>query len=205
MIAAMRDYYTRYPRTILWLVPEGEWGLDGESPQIISPFYLSKSPITNEQFEAFDPSFQRSAVSPGDKAPATGLSIDQAREYVAWYAKVSRKPMRLPTALEWAYASGGGPEDLGSPEARDLDELAWHRDNSGGLLPPLEQKKANGFGFFGMLGGVWEWSEGESGPILHGGSFRTDPAEISPHLRRPGIFEGDLSDVGFRIARSLRP
>ena len=80
-------------------------GEDRESPFTaeVRPIYISKAPISNLQYEAHDPDFRRSPASPDDDGPATGISFLDARGYCEWYARVSRKPMRLPTEIEWEY------------------------------------------------------------------------------------------------------
>lgn len=217
-----RDYYTAYPRPILWLVPGGEVGAHGAeggaTPALaatVEPFYLSKLPVTNEQFEAFDPGYERSPVSPGDRDPAVGVSWLDAAEYCTWYAEVARKPIRLPTELEWEHACRAGSSGrwpfpgVGGAEASP-DDFLWHRGNAGGGgVPPLDGKRANGFGLHGMLGGVWEWTAAsEPGPdeprILRGGSYRMERGEISCSLRRAEAAGSAFDDAGFRIARSLR-
>lgn len=226
----MKDNYTRYPRAILWLLREGEVriggaGGDTEPPFIVTvkPFYLSKVPITNEQFAAYRPQHRPAGVSPGPDDPAVGVSLHDAAGYCAWYAEVSRKPMRLPTEVEWEYACRGGSDsryffgdDSGAAAA-----YVWDHTNSGGRVPNPGQKKANPFGLHSMLGCVWEWTSSLYRPypaieddgrddlgapgarVLRGGSFRDHVAAMGSAIRRaeePGM---RLDDVGFRVARSL--
>lgn len=194
------------------MVPGGEIEIDGR-PVPVEPFYLGKWPITNEQFEAFAPDYRRSTVSPGDRDLATGISFEQADAYGRWYAEVSRKPMRLPTDVEWRYACRGTERagDLsswcGTPDP--LDRCCWHAGNSSGRVQPPERLAANGFGLHGMLGSVWEWvapgaNIGEGGRTLCGGSFRLPATELHCELEKhePADFTAD--DTGFRIARSFR-
>ncbi len=226
-----RKYYTAYPRPILWLIPGGEAHVGGTGPgtgsdaepaftAAVEPFYLSKLPVTNEQFEAFDPGFERAPVSPGDRDPAVGVSWYDAAEYCSWYAEVARKPIRLPTEIEWEHACRGAEDGGGR-----TDELAWHRGNSGGgvRVPALDAKPTNGFGLHAMLGGVWEWTgsvyrpyplEGEEPVrdgepddvprVLRGGSFREPLREIGCSARRAEPPDAWFDDAGFRIARSFR-
>lgn len=191
----MTERYTSYPRPVLWLVPEG----DG-----VAPFYLSTVPVTNRQLEAFVPERARPAAAPGDDDPAIGVSFDLATEYCAWYARVARKAIRLPGEREWEHACRAGAIGRwfwGNDEAA-AERWVWHRGNSGETVPPLQAKRSNGFGLHAMLGGVWEWVEGEQGPVLRGGSWRTPLAALGCGERALG---GEAaSEAGFRIARSLR-
>jgi formylglycine-generating enzyme required for sulfatase activity len=203
-----RDRYTRYPRPILWLIPGGVLPLQ-ESVEV-EPFYLSKFPVSNEQFEAFDPGFVRSGAAPADRDPALGLSWQEAEAYCRWYAEVARKPMRLPTEVEWEYACRAGSEAacFWGEDAAQADLFQWDAENSPETLPPLDQKKANEFGLFGMLGGVWEWvaaaGEAPGHQVLRGGSYRTPRQQISCSLRRQSPVTSRVEDGGFRIAKSLR-
>ncbi len=239
----LKDSYTRYPRPILWLVRGGQVTIGGGQgdarPRIeveVAPFYIGKFPVTNEQFEAFDAGFERSMISSGDRDPAASVSFEMAAAYCEWYAGVSRKPMRLPTEVEWQHAchgeAGAGYAEQGSAgcaeqgsagcaEQGSADDLMWHAGNSGGKVGRLDAKKANDRGLYGMLGGVWEWTEsvwredpvaGPSGDggvlsgrrVLRGGSVRLEAARITCSLRRVEDPAARRDDVGFRIVKSFR-
>ena len=225
-----RDVYTRYPRPILWLVPGGTISIGGPEadaqPRFVAavePFYIGKLPVTNEQFEAFDPGFERSPLSPGDRDPAAGVSFAMAAAYCEWYAGVSRKPMRLPTEVEWEYACRAGSTEryFSGADPRAAEDYLWHRGNRPERMPALDGKKANGFGLYGMLGGVWEWTSslyrsypltepyGGKGAVpgarvLRGGSVRLGIDEISCSSRRAVEPAERPDDAGFRIVKSFR-
>jgi formylglycine-generating enzyme required for sulfatase activity len=193
----MAERYTSYSRPVLWLVPERE-----ESPAI-APFYLSTLPVTNRQLEACGGERRRPVWSPGDDDPAIGVPVELAREYCAWYARIARKAIRLPTEAEWDYACRAGVEGEWWREG-SIDTWVWHGANSGGgRIPALDAKRTNPFGLHAMVGGVWEWVVGEDGPVLRGGSWRTPPDELGCGLRREPTPEL-VAEAGFRIARSLR-
>ncbi len=204
--------YAHVPRTILWLVPGGEFLIDGRTVTV-EPFYLSKWPITNEQFEAFDPDYQRSPLSPDDRDLAVGISWNQADAYCRWYAEVSRKPMRLPTRTEWLYACHGSSapheERTWTADAKAIDRSCWHAANSNGRVQPPEKKEANDFGLHGMLGSVWEWVAEDPADIpdqrtLCGGSFRLQPQELHPAPMKNETPDFTSDETGFRVARSFR-
>ena len=207
--------YAHVPRTILWLIPGGEIEIE-ERPAPVEPFYLGKWPVTNEQFEAFDPDYQRSPLSAGDRDLAAGVSWRQADAYCRWYAEVSRKPMRLPTEVEWRYACRGtsaadeAPSWNATPES--IDRCCWHAGNSDGVVQPPEHRDANGFGLHGMLGSVWEWvapddaggDDDKQHRTLCGGSFRTEGCELQYGLIKREAADFAADDTGFRVARSFR-
>ena len=222
-----KDHYTNYPRTILWLVRGGSIDIGGHEPASrpcfsadVSPFYISKHPITNRQYEAFDASFARSGNTPGDHAPATGISHEDALAYCRWYADIARKPFRLPTEIEWEYACRSGePGRYFGVNPNEAEAYIWHAGNSDAHVGNLEQKKTNPFGLYGMLGGVWEWTAspfrpyplcdgaqpGQQEPMVQrGGSYRLPLDQISCSLRRPSPPETRADDTGFRIVRDFR-
>lgn len=224
----MRESYTRYPRAILWLLREGTVTIGGSTPDSrpefaaeVRPFYISKTPISNVQYEAYDPEHPRSAASPHDDGPVVGVAFRDALGYCDWYARVSRKPMRLPTEVEWELACRAGRQGRRFFSDALADLYVCDAENSSGVLEPLQANKPNPFGLHGMLGGVWEWTgslyrpypvndgDGRDDPsvpgrrVLRGGSFRTPRADLDCGVRRAEDPDARHDDVGFRIARSL--
>ena len=195
----MSTPYTRIPRTTLWLL---------RGDENVRPFYIGKAPITNEEYEAFDPSHARPSSSPGDRDPVVQVSFREALDYCRWYAEASGKPFRLPSEIEWEFACRAGSrtryfwgEDPGAGDAH-----LWDAENSGGRCHEVESKKANGFGIHDILGNVWEWTGSVSGPdpaVARGGSFRTPRAELDCAVRLTLDPAERRDDIGFRIARFL--
>ncbi len=231
----LRDSYTRYPRPILWLVRGGKATIGGAEDDArprfeveVEPFYIGKFPVTNEQFEAFDPGFERAATSAGDRDPAAGVSFEAARAYCQWYAGVSRKPMRLPSEVEWEYACRGGvagktyfgdaPAGVdvdaqmwhaGNSEGRVGDEpvgdSVWHAGNSEGRVHRLDARPANEYGLYGMLGGVWEWTSSLYRPYPLSEPFGDDGSASGRRVLRGGSFRLDGAETSCSLRRAADP
>ena len=209
----------------------GEAAIGGEAPDArpafrlqVAPFYLAKAPVTNLQYEAYDPAHARSPASPGDDDAAVGIDFHGARGYCEWYARLARKPIRLPSEVEWEYACRAGTTGryFFGDDPRRGDEFMWDASNSGGRLGASGAKRPNPFGLLGMLGGVWEWTSslylpypaadadtrddpGQDGRrVLRGGSFRETRERAGSGVRRPAEPDLRRDDVGFRIARGFR-
>lgn len=174
-----------------------------------------------------------------DQQPIVNVTWKEANAYCQWAGG------RLPTEAEWEYAARAGSR---TSRYGPLDEIAWYADNSGiarldsdrilrkehadyarqlsenGNGPhDVEQKRANGFGLYDMLGNVWEWigdwydqnyyqrssPRDPSGPtsgqfrVLRGGSWSYVSWNVRTSVRvrlRPGIRVGN---GGFRCVMDL--
>jgi formylglycine-generating enzyme required for sulfatase activity len=224
-VTGSRDSYTRHARAILWLLREGALTLrdpgGGVKTFRVPAFYIGKTPITNRQFEAFEPRFRRTPCSAGDDDSVVSVSFRWATAYCEWYASLSRKPIRLPTEIEWEYACRAGTTTrcFFGDDPEECDSFMWDLHNSGGVAGRPQAKRPNGFGLHGMLGGVWEWTSSVHGPavgseesagapadarrVLRGGSFRVERGRISSSLRRGADPDLAEDDVGFRIVRDF--
>lgn len=188
----------------------------------MGPFYISKAPLTNLQYEVFAPEHVRAAHSVGDDDPAVGVSFHAAQAYCDWYSERTGKAFRLPTEVEWEHAARAESEaPVWFDGAAEAERYVWHAGNSDGRLHPIESKRANPFGLFELLGTVWEWTSSRYRPypvvegddrdarggseprVLRGGSFRSPLEQLTCSLRRGEAPDARLDDVGFRIVRSL--
>lgn len=66
---------------------------------------------------------------------------------------------RLPTEAEWEFAARGGTKSSGYTYAgsNDLDNVAWHKGNSGDKTHNVKGKTPNELGIYDMSGNVLEW------------------------------------------------
>ena len=141
----------------------------------IQSFYLSRTPITQKQYER---------IMGNNPSKFTGC-LDRPVERVSWENAIafcnglSREEglpeaydpqgnliphsggYRLPTEAEWEYACRAGstsPWSCGSNMA-ELCNYAWFDENAERQTQPVGQKKPNAFGLYDMHGNVAEWVE----------------------------------------------
>lgn len=80
---------------------------------------------------------------------------------------ITKNGYRLPTFDEWIYAAKGGESYL-YPGSDDLNEVAWHKENSFLTYHPVAGKKPNAYGLYDIVGNVYEWCQ--EGPSSAGTS-----------------------------------
>ncbi|WP_374191363.1 formylglycine-generating enzyme family protein [Planomonospora sp. ID82291] len=114
---------------------------------------------------------------------------------------------RLPTEAEWEYACRAGSSGVRYGE---LDEIAWHRGNSGGAVHDVATRAPNPWGLYDMIGNVWEWCWDVYDPevygpyrVFRGGSWSDRPHGCRASCRRKSHPSFRVDDLGFRLARSL--
>jgi formylglycine-generating enzyme required for sulfatase activity len=169
------------------IVPGGVFRMGSEAPDAapnerpitevtVSRYYISRHPITNAQYEMFDPNHTRKrAPGAGDNHPVVYVSSIEAAKFCQWLGARERRRYRLPTEAEWEYAARGkdgrkypwgnqeGRPDLANFADANTD-FAWsdRKINDGfaesspvGAFP----KGASPFGAEDMAGNVWEWCQ----------------------------------------------
>jgi formylglycine-generating enzyme required for sulfatase activity len=166
-------------------VPGGEFTMGSEAfdappnekpltKVVLSRFYMSRHPITNAQYEQFEPVHSRKrAPGAGDDHPVLYVSSLDAMKFCQWLTTRDRKKYRLPTEAEWEYAARGtegrkypwgGLErrgDLANFADRNT-VFAWSdRDVDDGFAETSPvgayPQGASPFGILDMAGNVWEW------------------------------------------------
>ena len=176
--------------------------------------------------------WQNLVFSQSDREPVVCISYNDAKAYIDWLNKKSRKKFRLPTEAEWEYAARAGTTSKYSfgDSDDDLEQFAWNGDNSDDRTHPVGTKKPNRWGLYDMHGNVWEWCEdwyaenyndaptdgsaNTAGPrksrSIRGGSWWstystfTNPTSLRPE-GRGGRMETDGTDrLGFRLAGSIQ-
>ncbi|CAN5570158.1 hypothetical protein BH20VER3_BH20VER3_18770 [soil metagenome] len=187
-VAAERAQFHNFTSSIgaeLLLVPSGAFRMGSAAPDAapnespitpvtLSRYYLSRHPITNAQYEEFDPAHTRKrAPGAGDRHPVVYVSSVEASKFCQWLSSRERRRYRLPTEAEWEYAargSDGRRYPWGDQEGRgDLANFAdrntvfaWSDrtiDDGFAESSPVGAfpRGASPFGMEDMAGNVWEW------------------------------------------------
>jgi formylglycine-generating enzyme required for sulfatase activity len=226
----MATMYTKIPRAVMWLLRGDDAEIGGEGGDTepahtleLGPFYISRGPISNEQFEAYAPQHARCQSSPGDDDPAVNISFADAHGYAEWYAELSNKPFRLPTEAEWEFgarALGNTRFPWGNP-FEPASRYAWTKENSEGHAHPVDTPTPSKCGLYGMIGNVWEWTSSAYRPypiklgdgrdaldldeprVIRGGSFEDALETLSNQRRESRPPTTRANNLGFRIVRSL--
>jgi formylglycine-generating enzyme required for sulfatase activity len=169
----------------MFFIPSGEFSMGSEAVDAgpnerpitrvtLSRFYMSRFPITNAEYEQFDPSHQRKrAPGAGDRHPVVYVSSLDAIKFCQSLSARERKRYRLPTEAEWEYAARGtdgrkypwgnhdGRGDLANFADRNT-VFAWSDreiDDGYSESSPVGAFPfgASPFGMEDMAGNVWEW------------------------------------------------
>ncbi|MDQ3119226.1 MAG: formylglycine-generating enzyme family protein [Verrucomicrobiota bacterium] len=140
----------------------------------LSRFYMSRFPITNAEYEQFDPLHARKrAPGAGDQHPIVYVTSLEAIKFCHWLSTRERKKYRLPSEAEWEFAARGADGrrfPWGNHERRgDLGNFAdkntvfaWSEREISDGYPESSPVGAfplgvSPFGMEDMAGNVWEW------------------------------------------------
>nr|VFK54317.1 MAG: Formylglycine-generating enzyme, required for sulfatase activity, contains SUMF1/FGE domain [Candidatus Kentron sp. TUN] len=207
---------------------------DDEGPQhevtLREGFWLFDTPVTQGLWRAV--MGQNPSRFQGVNRPVEQVSWANCQAFITRInERVSGLMLGLPSEAQWEYACRAGtitPLYNGPIEIEDhkaaLDPIAWYDANSNGRTHPVARKEPNPWGFFDMLGNVWEWtqdhwyvdyrgapadgtawegldSEAGADRVYRGGSWGSDASVVRAAVRNrnrpdiPGI------SLGFRCAR----
>ena len=203
-----------------------------ESPQhsvAVSPFFISKYPITQAQWQAVMGS-NPAEFTDNPLNPVEQVSWDDAQEFCDRLSKKTGREYRLPTEAEWEYACRARtttPFHFGETISTELANYDGDFTYGGGVKGESREqttpvgyfKVANDFGLSDMHGNVWEWCEDdwhgnyESAPtdgsawlsgdgshkVVRGGSWFLNPIYSRSACRFNNTRVYRNSTVGFRV------
>jgi formylglycine-generating enzyme len=182
---------------------------DGFRVKVKKAFYLGQYEVTQAQWKRVMGNNPSSFSAPdSDNRPVEGISWGDAQAFIAKLNQLEpNSKYRLPTEFEWEYAArAGATGDI----PWSLIEKAANLNKTHTIA--VGEKQPNAWGFYDMLGNVWEWVNdyynermfADPQPpktgnehVLKGASFAGDVknATYMTHAAGPG----NGWDVGFRI------
>lgn len=210
-----------------------------QRPVNVKGFCLAKHPITGGQWEAvaqlpivnrdlpeFPSGFEDSSQ------PVVRITWFEAMEFCARLSKKTGREYRLPSEAEWEFACRAGtasPFAFGetiTPEVANFQAERNDRQTTKGQpVSTGDLRVANGFGLFGMHGGVWEWCEDawhdnyygdapndgsawltggdEAYRVVRGGGWDDPPDRCRAAFRKRLAPDIENDDVGLRVVCSL--
>ena len=184
--------------------------LEGFQVKLDRPYYLGKFEVTQGQWKKImgnNPSTFRTGPS-ADTYPVEGVSWSDAKEFVKKLNKIEKtKRYRLPSEFEWEFAArAGATSDIPWDQIQASANLSKTSTSSVGSMQP------NAWGFYDMLGNVWEWVEDYYNEKLF--ADPVPPLRGSQHVLKGASFTGDVKnatymthaagpgngwDIGFRV------
>lgn len=152
----------------------------------IPPFYISKTLITNLDYELFDPNHSRTNTSNRDKQPVTTISYGRALSYVSWLNETTSMCFTLPTepqfviaasptGWEYPYQKTGTPQRKKQNVYKSFPELYPENEMAATLDVDDEITPQNYLGLFHITGNVSIFTLGHFYTEGHWGAF-TDGA-----------------------------
>ncbi len=178
--------------------PEGEKDRHPNEKQhsvtISSAFFMSKYPVTQQQYEAV------MKTNPSEFSAEKGGGPNYPVEQISWHDAVafcekldaavkSKLPpgmtLQLPTEAQWEYACRAGTKTrfYSGDAPDDLARAGWYGKNSDDKPHPVGQKVANAFGLYDMHGDVYQWCQ-DVYMLDYEKLSATDPCNTAPDLYR---------------------
>jgi len=135
-----------------------------------------------------------------DDFPAISMTQLAGKRYCEWLTAKTGRYYRLPTEAEWEFACRAGTNTayhFGDDPAQ-LDEYAWHYENSDEAYHKVGQKKPNPYGLYDMHGNVAEWVLDQYSPegYKQFADQKSDnpfvkPESLYPRAARGGAWDDD--------------
>lgn len=170
----------------------------------VDSFFIGETPVTQTQWESV--MGYSNCDFMGYDLPVESVEWIECIKFAVRLSLITGKTFWLPTKQEWMYAARGGKKTKGYrySGSDNLDDIAWHEENSDETTHPVATKLPNELGLYDMNGNVHEWCYDvvcDDERICCGGSF--DSFGIEPLDRSDYHYEEQSgvssSDIGLRL------
>jgi formylglycine-generating enzyme required for sulfatase activity len=164
------------------------------------PFWMSKYPVTQQQWMAVMGHNPSRFKASGPQAPVESVSWHACEYFLKRLnAQQSEWLFRFPSEAEWEYACRAGTVT----EAESPMALAWYQNNSGGRTHPVGQKEPNAWGLHDMLGNVAHWCADLQHDHYEGAPSDGSPWIVNSYYSIYGVRYSPGSDY-FRTVNMIR-
>jgi len=153
----------------------------------LSDFYIGETEVTRALWDLVMHN-KLDDTTDGAQYAAGGVSWGDCQEFIKILNHMTGLRFRLPTEAEWEYAARGGKYSRGYKYAGsdNLDDVAWHKDNSNDIGHHVAQKLPNELGLYDMSGNVYECCQDWYG--AYGTSAQRNPQ--GPPIGTHRVFRG---------------
>ncbi len=205
------------PTPELMRIPAGSFemgstsGTESELPlhtvTIETSFYLSRTEVTFEEYDAF--ALTTSRHRPRDigwgreDLPVVDVNFHDARAYAAWLGTMTGSVCRLPSEAEWEYACRAGATTDYAFGEQLTQEQANVRESGINRTTKVRNYPDNAWRLYGMHGNVSEWVDDcwqdsyenapANGEPWHGEGVDSDKCGL--RVLRGGSWDDDLVDA----------
>lgn len=183
--------------------------------QTVGDFFIGKYEVSIEEWcDIMGQSFDKANAT----MPMSDVSFVDCLKFVDSLANLTGLNFKLPIEAEWEYAARGGNNPNGTllVGSDNPDEVAWYADNSDKRAHVRNDENGglycNGLDLYDMSGNVCEWCDTPFSPykadisiidkeamVIRGGSYLSEPYELSVFRRQPMNRKAHAATVGLRL------
>jgi len=201
------DFILVKPGSFMMGSPENELHRDKNEVlhemKIVKPFYLQSTEVTVKQWKAVIGKKLFGRKKGKDNMPVIQVSFYDCQDFIKKLNKMNKGFYRLPTEMEWEYASRAGTTTAYSwGDSIDCSKAMYGNNRqkqpecikyfkSKGFSPnqaaPVKSFAPNPWGFYDMHGNVWEWcSDPYRKYKTHKINKGFDPIKTDSRIKRGG-------------------
>lgn len=177
----------------------------------VNPFEIAVFPVTNREYECFNPDHPRCMVSNQEDQPVVMVDWQEVKAYCQWLSQQTGQKYRLPSDAEWEYAATGGEERI-----FPWGEIIPSEEHANFVITGLKKTSIVGSfekgktpeGLYDMAGNICEWNGNWADArkkeiLLRGGYFGSLRDNLTCYKRTKLLPTEKRNYIGFRLVRDL--